>query len=490
MCGDGKPCTRRADCASGNCGVASANSVTYSINNHACGAGTCNWDPAKQEGRCSNTPTKTCFPDVGAIVARGTAEVREGFYIAQLANLLCMPSFDGGLVDMIGGFPGMVYFEGALPRDPEDGAAMRSALLLVSIAMFGCRPDTPATEVVVTVDSTFGVPCTIDALRVELDTCGTDRRPARRGLAAGLGHPRPRQRPFVVGGDGDGHAWRDAVRERERRRDLRGRDLARAAVVLDRTCVPGPCPAIGVGGYHGLPPQETRRTCAGDAYASVPTLFVVRDICNSTSAMHVLPNTDEAELALPVPLPFPFRISARRSNRSGSARTGYLGFGAVAPNKGPATGVARPLGTDNTFGVRGLLAFWDDLRTGTQGICVGTSGESPDRILWFTWKEACFSVNNMPCASTERLTFTAAIEETTDRIYVGYHEMVATGANADRAKGLTAVVGITDDAPRGCPSAACMPDGTCAGTGVACHYTEVNTLRITTPLPSVELVPR
>ena len=112
MCGDGKSCTRKADCASGNCGVATGPAgVVYSINNHACGMGTCNWDPAKQEGRCSNMMTKTCFPDSGTIVARGTAEVREGFYIAQLANLLCMPSFDGGLVDMIGGFPGMVYFE-------------------------------------------------------------------------------------------------------------------------------------------------------------------------------------------------------------------------------------------------------------------------------------------------------------------------------------------------------------------------------------------
>ena len=362
---------------------------------------------------------------------------------------------------------------------------MRGALLLIAIAMLGCRPDTPSTEVVVTVDSTFGVPCTIDALRVELDTGGLIDVTLEEGSLPGsvtLVHDGDLASSVVTvtgmrGGMPFATASDVATFEDETSLELR--------FVLDRTCVPGPCPSIGVGGYHGLPPQETRRTCAGDAYASVPTLFVVRDICNSTTAMHVLPNTDEAELALPVPLPFPFRIFGAPVEQIWISPNGYLGFGPIAPNEGSATGVARPLGTDNTFGVRGLLAFWDDLRTGTQGICVGTSGESPDRILWFTWKEACFAVNNTPCAATERLTFTAAIEETTDRIYVGYHEMVATGANSDRAKGLTAVVGITDDAPRGCPSSACMPDGTCTGTGVACHYTEVNTLKITTPLPSV-----
>jgi hypothetical protein len=121
MCSNGQPCTRREDCPTGACGVATGpGGVAYNTNNHGCGMGTCNWDPAKQEGRCSNMATKPCFPDTGTIFARGTAEVREGFYIAQLANLLCMPSFDAnGIVDLIGGFPGMLYFEArfrAIPR--------------------------------------------------------------------------------------------------------------------------------------------------------------------------------------------------------------------------------------------------------------------------------------------------------------------------------------------------------------------------------------
>jgi hypothetical protein len=261
--------------------------------------------------------------------------------------------------------------------------------------------------------------------------------------------------------------------------------------LLDRTCIAGPCPALGVGGFDGLPPPAARRTCRGDAYANVPTFFTVRDACNLTTAERVLQNTDEAELAYTT-LPFPFRVFGVPVTQMWISPNGYLGFGDTAPNEGTATGAARSLGTSDTFGSRGFLAFWDDLRTGPQGICIGVTGEAPDRVLSLTWKEACFSVNSAPCTSSDqgRLTFTAAIEETSDRMYVGFHEMVATNpSTADRARGLTAVIGITDDAPRGCPASECMPDGVCA-SGAACHYTEAHVLKSVPVLPTVELVPR
>lgn len=122
VCSDGSPCTSNSQCASGTCGAASVAGMAISTNNHTCGAEPCIWDPATQRGTCANTsPAKACFPDAGTVIARGSAEVRDGFYIAQLANLLCLPSF-GGLLDPVSGFPGPLYFQARFRITPRTGA--------------------------------------------------------------------------------------------------------------------------------------------------------------------------------------------------------------------------------------------------------------------------------------------------------------------------------------------------------------------------------
>jgi hypothetical protein len=95
------------------------------VNNNSCGNGTCNWDPIARAGTCS-TSGASCFPDgvIGeAMVAEGVAEVNQGFYIAQLANLVCMPELDGngtGLgMDAIAGFPGPMLFEARFKVTPR-----------------------------------------------------------------------------------------------------------------------------------------------------------------------------------------------------------------------------------------------------------------------------------------------------------------------------------------------------------------------------------
>ena len=118
MCDNGTPCTSTKDCPS--CGAKNPlgnTSITWAVSNNNC-SGPCNWDATTQSGRCTNANNMTikCFPDSGPMIATGFAEVHDGFYITQLANLICMPSFNvgtflSGAVDVIGGFPGPFLFQ-------------------------------------------------------------------------------------------------------------------------------------------------------------------------------------------------------------------------------------------------------------------------------------------------------------------------------------------------------------------------------------------
>jgi hypothetical protein len=110
---------------SGICGAAGTTQDPINVKNNGCGAGTCNWDPIARAGTCSNNGA-SCFPDgeIGAsMVAEGAAEMNQGFFIAQLANLVCMPELDGvgtGFgMDAIAGFPGPMLFEARFKVTPR-----------------------------------------------------------------------------------------------------------------------------------------------------------------------------------------------------------------------------------------------------------------------------------------------------------------------------------------------------------------------------------
>ena len=72
--------------------------------------------------------------------------------------------------------------------------------------------------------------------------------------------------------------------------------------VLDRACVPGPCPAVGVGGYEGLPAAVPRYGCGEERYAQRDGVVVARDACEMNEAVmgRVLTmQEDEAEAPSP-----------------------------------------------------------------------------------------------------------------------------------------------------------------------------------------------
>ena len=381
------------------------------------------------------------------------------------------------------------------------------AIAVVAILVGACRAELTPTEIVVTVDTTFGVPCTIDALHVEAvgdgDKVEADVTVGDADLPGSITlTPRgdPHEVTVTVTGMRAGVAFAiargTASFERDSSRELR--------FVLDRSCVVDPdsdrprdpCPAVGVGRFVGVPERQPRRGCGELRYALQATSFVMRDACvmPGTSLPIALDNPNEQEVASPLapPVPFPFRFYGAPVTALWAGTNGYVGLGNAIPNAlfGTTT-KPRSLGDPLTFPGRGVLAFWDDLRTGDPSVCFAVSGKFPDRILWITWKEACFAIGDTPCdkADLGRLTFGVAFEETTDRIYLGYLSMVAA-ASPDRAKASNAVIGVTNAVARGCTKELCSMEGACPD-GTPCGYTEYSSGRVVDPFPTaLELDPQ
>jgi hypothetical protein len=128
MCDDGSPCASTRDCKAGTCGAANppgTTSIAWNVANNSC-PGKCNFDSTTQRGTCLGTNI-SCLPDDGEIVATGGAEVHDEFLISQLANLVCMPSFNtgnltGAFVDVVGGFPGPFLFEARFRVETRSGS--------------------------------------------------------------------------------------------------------------------------------------------------------------------------------------------------------------------------------------------------------------------------------------------------------------------------------------------------------------------------------
>ncbi|HSR97429.1 MAG TPA: hypothetical protein VLM79_10285 [Kofleriaceae bacterium] len=379
-------------------------------------------------------------------------------------------------------------------------ARLPRAIALV-FALGACRAEIPATEVIVTLDTTFGVPCTIDEIHIDAvgdhesvgqDIPLDDPDDPRKRLPGSIGLPPlsdPKNIKVTVTAKRAGEVFATAEDtapvDREGSVELR--------FLLDRSCVPGPCRAVGVGGFMGLPPPAPRRGCGNERYAVKSSLFVMRDACTMREEVmgNVLRNTDEDEVPLFTEMPFPFRFYGAAVSQIWVGDNGYIGFDSKPNALNASVGMPRPLGDRGSFPGKGVLAFWDDLRTSASGVCFAVSGTFPDRLLWITWKDACIAVSSMrTCGSPEggALTFGIALEETTDRVYIGYRSMTAASPNSDRARASQAVIGATNAAPRGCAADLCSSEGTCQD-GRPCGYTQFSAVEIVDPLPNVELDP-
>lgn len=361
------------------------------------------------------------------------------------------------------------------------------------VVLAACRPG--ATEIVITTDTEFGVPCTIDQLRVEVDDAIVDDLALTGDDLPGsitLVTDDPRGVTVRVTGLRGGEPFAVAEQPVEFEDEV----SLELRMVLDRSCVPGPCPAVGVGGFTGVPAPVPRRGCGESSYGLAESLFVIRDACDMAEPLmgSVLIDADEVEAPSPLSpaIPFPFRFYGELVTQLWVGDNGYVAFSTDPPEALNANGASNSLGDPaGSFPVPAVLPFWDDLRTGPSGVCFAQSGSSPDRILWITWREACFKAGATPCGDATQgvLTFSVALEETTDRIYVGYPTMTGTGGAADRARGLTATIGITKGSAS-CTADQCDRDGLCADGVTPCGYTEHSADVLQPQLPTLEWVPR
>jgi hypothetical protein len=367
----------------------------------------------------------------------------------------------------------------------------RAAYLIV--ALVACRNP---TEIVVTLDTNYGVPCAIDSLHVvatgsggsvsedvsltntslpgsitltpkdEVGPVSVTVTAMRQGMLFATATTATTCDPLTPCAKGEDCVAGKCTFSFEDHGDLELR------FVIDDTCIKQPCGPVGIGGYRALPKPVVHHGCGTEAYAVQATAdFVLRDACDmQTTPTVVLQNVDAAESALaldPSTTLFPFNFYGHPVSGLWIGTNGYLGFGNTQPNAQQAP--SSPLGV-GTFPTDAALVFWDKLWTGPTGVCVTESGTFPNRLLWITWKNACID-GNAPCGPTPQsvLTFSAALEETTDRIYFGYEEMAPAG----RATGANATIGIVHAGTPGCTSG-CGSDGRCAD-GTPCGYTQYST---------------
>ncbi|HTR52031.1 MAG TPA: hypothetical protein VMJ10_15065 [Kofleriaceae bacterium] len=380
---------------------------------------------------------------------------------------------------------------------------MSLARVALVVACAGCIRKTPS-EIVVTVDTTYGVPCAIDTLHFEATSSAgmvsddiavtSSDLPGSFTLVPENGAS---DVTVTVTGMRVGVPFASATHElhfdNEVELELR--------VVLDASCLvgsglPGPCDAVGVGRYGKLPSPQPRPGCGENGYAlNTASLFAMHDACTFPSATSVLVSTDEAEAASPLapPTVFPFWFYGTSITELWIGTNGYIGLGPGQPSS-LTNEVGEPVSlgqSPRTFQGRGVLPFWDPLHTGPLGVCVATTGDPPNRLLWITWEEACIN-QGVACGNLANgiLTFGAALEETTNRVYIGFVRMDGSGAGSDLAHGETATIGIADDVAPGCPATQCT-NGLCADGVTLCGYTEYSAHEShMPPLPTLEFDPQ
>lgn len=157
-------------------------------------------------------------------------------------------------------------------------------------------------------------------------------------------------------------------------------------------------------------------------------------------------------------LPFPFTLRDITYDRGVVGSNGYLLLyrtGDTVPTAGPNSG--RDNKSMMTTGVApGLYLFWDDLAFDTgSGVCASVTGTKPNRTYTLTWRNAKINLNQSTKTtwSTQRITYSVLIRETTDQIQFSYN--LPTGSVSNFTRGQSADVGlrfVTNGVAGGLPS--------------------------------------
>lgn len=352
-------------------------------------------------------------------------------------------------------------------------------------AWLGLAACTSPRQIVLSIDTTLGVPCDID--RIRIGTRSGRKASFERSL---VGARLPLEVTLldetpagsfdleVTGLRGDVEILQAIGPMR-----FSGRDET-ATVLLDSRCTPAtPCQLSDVAELSATP----RAACR---YAASPALDPFEDMCN-------VPHTDVmfGDSTAPILLPLGgvlsgagFQLYGRPIDEIWVSRNGYLSFTQDSPDPG---GVLTPgpldrhiVGVGAAPPLQSVMAFWDTLHfPATPGTvrraCYGVPGTVGNRLFRLTWENACFSDT---CAASDSLTFTVTVEEKTQRVAIHYGDMTASDA-AERANGISATVGLVHDA-NGCPADECtLASGLCKDRLTPCGYSQVFTDTVQMPKP-------
>lgn len=354
---------------------------------------------------------------------------------------------------------------------------MKRSLLFLLLAACGDRD-----QIVLSVDTSMGIPCDLDAIRVTVT--GDEETQIERELA-------DIRLPFSITLEDDTpdgtfdltvSGLKDGVEVLRAAGPLqfgRGQPLA-AEVVLQSSCTPAaPCALPALIPYVAPPAPATRSACGANVrrYTPGPATETFRDVCTVPGANAGKVLNDGARGAAQLPLPqgtldtFGFELYGQPVRQVWVHEDGYLAFTVDNPD---ANNDLDPGAFDRDLTGLGVppprlavFAFWDALTLGPDGVCYSLEGQPGTQKLRVTWKGVCQTVT---CSPTNNLNFTVVLDERTDRVSLTYGDMI--GSNAERARGSTATTGIVDQAD-GCPVSECTYEtGLCADGVTPCGYSQ------------------
>jgi len=368
-------------------------------------------------------------------------------------------------------------------------------LMAGALALAAC---TSPRQIVLSIDTTAGVPCDIDRIRVVATAAGTTTfeeslKDARHPVSITLLDDTPNG-SFQL----EISALKGEVEVMHARGQLQfagHRDVE--PVLLDSTCMPAsPC-ALS----HAMTATtvEPAAECGANVtrYSAGPGLDPNEEACTVPGAMRVAwgPTFKPVHLdSLTSDLAGAgFQFYGRPVRHVWVSKDGYLAFTKDSPD---LAGVPEPGPFDRDIQHEGLppprqsvMPFWASLTLRATGVCYALLGSEGNRRLRVTWSNVCVLADCGPATGPDDLNFSVTLDEKSQRIAMTYGRMYSE--NQDLAHGFKATVGLVND-PTGCPSEECaLATGLCKDGRTPCGYSQVfsNTRQEPNGVQSMQFLP-
>jgi hypothetical protein len=362
---------------------------------------------------------------------------------------------------------------------------MRKSFPLVATAALCLTHCANPTEILVTMDTTLGVPCQVDTLRLIVTGDGEDivrEAPASAGLSSAT---------LVRASGGDavsvtlqGIKRGIVVATAEATARFSDRESLQLPLVLTDACIAAPCDQADQLVPLAFSEPATRVSCDNFAeryrVSDQTGLLEIVNACDLggldeyqefTNVRNSDVQITDEELLAKLP-EFDFYYYGQKVSQLWMADDGYLSFGATAEeatlnNVTNIDGILSPGHPQNA-----VLPFWSSLSLRPDGgkMCAVLQSAGDQSTLWMTWKKACLQA---VCAAGDELTFSVGLEEGSNRVTIAFDKMNST-ASPQLAAGLEAVVGIVGPGEElGCDAASCSDEGLCADGTTPCGFTQV-----------------